>query len=132
MKAAGFRRFMLSYALSNGGGFMLIQVTVASYFTLFLTDTFGVPVGIAGVLVFVATMFSTMTISSAVTSRRYDILQKVYDLAELMGTIVDTFADCPEWPYRPDSKLLATAMPASGGCSPSWTRWPIPASLRLE
>ena len=28
MKAAGFHRFMLSYALSNGGGLMLIQATV--------------------------------------------------------------------------------------------------------
>lgn len=53
-----------------------------------------------------------MTIPSAVTSRRYDILQKVYDLAELMGASVDTFADCPEWPYKPDSKLLATAKKA--------------------
>lgn len=50
-----------------------------------------------------------MTIPSAVTSRRYNILQKVYDLAEIMGAFVDTFADCPEWPYKPDSKLLATA-----------------------
>lgn len=49
------------------------------------------------------------TIPSAVTSRKYDILQKVRDLAELIGAEVDTFADCPEWPYKPDSKLLATA-----------------------
>lgn len=53
-----------------------------------------------------------MTIPSAVTSRRYNILQKIYDLAELMGASVDTFADCPEWPYKPDSKLLATAKKA--------------------
>lgn len=53
-----------------------------------------------------------MTIPSAVTSRRYDILQKVYDLAELMGASVDTFADCPEWPYKPDSELLAIAKKA--------------------
>lgn len=53
-----------------------------------------------------------MTIPSAVTSRRYDILQKVYDLAELLGASVDTFADCPEWPYKPDSKLLSTAKKA--------------------
>ncbi|MBQ7372634.1 MAG: beta-Ala-His dipeptidase [Blautia sp.] len=53
-----------------------------------------------------------MTIPSAVTSRRYDILQKVRDLASLMGASVDTFADCPEWPYRPDSQLLATAKKA--------------------
>lgn len=50
-----------------------------------------------------------MTIPSAVTSRKYDILQKVKDLAEIMGASVDTFADCPEWQYRPDSKLLAIA-----------------------
>ena len=53
-----------------------------------------------------------MTIPSAVTSRKYDILQKVRDLAELMGASVDTFADCPEWPYKPDSQLLATAKKA--------------------
>lgn len=50
-----------------------------------------------------------MTIPSKVSSRKYDILQKVNDLADLMGASVDTFADCPEWPYKPDSKLLATA-----------------------
>jgi dipeptidase D len=49
------------------------------------------------------------TIPSAVTSRRYDILQKLFDLGELIGASVDTFADCPEWPYRPDSKLLSVA-----------------------
>lgn len=49
------------------------------------------------------------TIPSAVTSRKYDILQKICDLADLLGANVDTFADCPEWPYKPESKLLATA-----------------------
>ena len=53
-----------------------------------------------------------MTIPSAVTSRKYDILQKVNDIADLCGASVDTFADCPEWPYRPDSQLLATAKKA--------------------
>lgn len=53
-----------------------------------------------------------MTIPSAVTSRKYDILQKVRDLAEVLGASVDTFADCPEWSYKPDSKLLATAKKA--------------------
>ncbi|MDO4274554.1 MAG: beta-Ala-His dipeptidase [Eubacteriales bacterium] len=53
-----------------------------------------------------------MTIPSAVTSRRYNILQKVYDLAEVLGAEVSIFADCPEWPYNPDSKLLATAKKA--------------------
>ncbi|MCM1304918.1 MAG: beta-Ala-His dipeptidase [Butyrivibrio sp.] len=53
-----------------------------------------------------------MTIPSAVTSRRYNILQQVRDLAELAGASVDTFADCPEWSYQPESKLLATAKKA--------------------
>lgn len=52
------------------------------------------------------------TIPSAVTSRRYNILQEVCDLAELLGATVETFADCPEWPYKADSKLLATAKKA--------------------
>ena len=52
------------------------------------------------------------TIPSAVTSRRYNILQEVEDLAELLNAKVETFADCPEWPYKPDSKLLATAKKA--------------------
>ena len=29
-----------------------------------------------------------------------------------MGASVDTFADCPEWPYKPDSELLAIAKKA--------------------
>jgi len=52
------------------------------------------------------------TIPSAVTSRKYDILQEIRDLAELTGATVETFADCPEWPFMPDSKLLATAKKA--------------------
>lgn len=52
------------------------------------------------------------TIPSAVTSRKYNILQEVRDLAELLGGTVETFADCPEWPYKADSKLLATAKKA--------------------
>lgn len=52
------------------------------------------------------------TIPSAVTSRRYNILQEVRDLAELLGGTVETFADCPEWPYKADSKLLETAKKA--------------------
>lgn len=52
------------------------------------------------------------TIPSAVTSRRYNILQEVRDLAELLDGTVETFADCPEWPYKEDSRLLATAKKA--------------------
>lgn len=51
------------------------------------------------------------TIPSAVSSRRYAILKRIERLAALMGrgTKVTTFADCPEWPYNKDSKLLAVA-----------------------
>jgi dipeptidase D len=51
------------------------------------------------------------TIPSAVSSRRYAILKRIERLAEMMGggTKVTTFADCPEWPYNKDSKLLAVA-----------------------
>ncbi|SDG72337.1 dipeptidase D [Bradyrhizobium sp. Rc2d] len=51
------------------------------------------------------------TIPSAISSRRYAILKRIERLAELMGrgTRVTTFADCPEWPYNKDSKLLAVA-----------------------
>lgn len=52
------------------------------------------------------------TIPSAVTSRRYNILQTVRNLADLAGGTVETFADCPEWPYLPDSQLLASAKKA--------------------
>lgn len=52
------------------------------------------------------------TIPSAVTSRRYNILQQMKNLASLTGATVETFADCPEWPYNPESKLLATAKKA--------------------
>lgn len=52
------------------------------------------------------------TIPSAVTSRKYEILQRIRNLAALVGAEVTTFADCPEWPYKPDSKLLATARQA--------------------
>lgn len=54
------------------------------------------------------------TVPSAVTSRKYEILGRIRAVAELLGDGADvsTFADCPEWTYLPDSKLLATAKQA--------------------
>ncbi|WEA58608.1 aminoacyl-histidine dipeptidase [Rhizobium sp. BJ04] len=48
------------------------------------------------------------TIPSAVSSRRYNIVDKIRQLSELIGNgaTVETFADCPEWPYNPDSRML--------------------------
>lgn len=60
MKKPAFKQFAISYGLSNGGGFMLIQATVASYFTLFLTDTFGIPAGITSILMFAVTLFDAV------------------------------------------------------------------------
>ena len=48
------------------------------------------------------------TIPSAVSSRRYNILQKIQNLAQLIGkgATVSTFADCPEWPFNENSEML--------------------------
>lgn len=54
------------------------------------------------------------TIPSAVSSRRYNIVDKIRQLSELIGNgaTVETFADCPEWPYNPDSRMLNAAKAA--------------------
>ena len=44
---SAFKRFSISLAFANGGGFTLIQATLATYLTLFLTDNVGIPAGIA-------------------------------------------------------------------------------------
>lgn len=51
------------------------------------------------------------TIPSAVSSRKYEILDRIRGLAQLVGggATVETFADCPEWPFQPESPLLAQA-----------------------
>ncbi|RLV50939.1 aminoacyl-histidine dipeptidase [Nocardioides mangrovicus] len=57
----------------------------------------------------------TATITSAVTSRKHEVLDRVRSLAALAGggVRVETQGlDAPEFPYRPDSPLLATAVGA--------------------
>ena len=49
-----------SHVLSTGGGFMLIQATVSSYFSIFMTDTFGVPAGAASIIMFIATLWDAI------------------------------------------------------------------------
>lgn len=52
------------------------------------------------------------TITAALTSKKHEILDRVRALAGLAGggVTVETFGlDAPEFPYRPDSQLLATA-----------------------
>lgn len=52
------------------------------------------------------------TITAAITSKKHEILQRVRVLADLAGggVLVEEFGlDAPEFPYRPDSELLAVA-----------------------
>ena len=50
----------LAYALSQGGGFMLIQATVASYFSNFMTDTVMIPAAAASVIMLIATLWDAI------------------------------------------------------------------------
>ena len=55
------------------------------------------------------------TITSALTSRKHEVLDRVKALAALAGggvTIEEFGLDAPEFPYKPDSPLLATAVQA--------------------
>jgi len=53
-------KYPLSFGFSLGGGFSLIQATVATYFALFLTDTLGVEAGAASILMFLATLLDAV------------------------------------------------------------------------
>lgn len=50
----------LAYALSQGGGFMLIQATVASYFSNYMTDTVMIPAAAASVIMLIATLWDAI------------------------------------------------------------------------
>jgi len=55
------------------------------------------------------------TITSALTSRKHEVLDRVRNLAALAGggvSVQEYGLDAPEFPYRPDSPLLATARAA--------------------
>ncbi|MFI7481513.1 beta-Ala-His dipeptidase [Kocuria sp. M1R5S2] len=55
------------------------------------------------------------TITAAVTSRKHEILDRVRALAALAGggvSVEEYGLDAPEFPYKPDSALLATAAQA--------------------
>ncbi|MBC7762159.1 MAG: beta-Ala-His dipeptidase, partial [Candidatus Saccharibacteria bacterium] len=55
------------------------------------------------------------TITSAVTSRKHEVFNRVRALAEVAGsgvTVATYGLDAPEFPYRPDSELLAIASDA--------------------
>ena len=49
-----------AYALSQGGGFMLIQATVASYISVYMTDTVMIPAATGSVIMLVATLWDAI------------------------------------------------------------------------
>ncbi|MBO5555454.1 MAG: MFS transporter, partial [Solobacterium sp.] len=49
-----------AYALSQGGGFMLIQATVASFISVFMTDTMLIPAAAGSVIMLVATLWDAI------------------------------------------------------------------------
>ena len=60
-KHSGYtKKTALAYALSQGGGLMLIQATVASYFSNFMTDTVMIPAAAASVIMFIATLWDAI------------------------------------------------------------------------
>ena len=45
-----------AYATMKGGGYMLIQATIASYFSIFMTDTVGIAAGAASIISLIASL----------------------------------------------------------------------------
>lgn len=45
-----------AYATTKGGGYMLIQATIASYFSIFMTDTVGIAAGAASIISLIASL----------------------------------------------------------------------------
>lgn len=54
------RSVQIVHGLSNGGGFMLIQATVASYISVFMTDTVGIAAGTASIIMLIATLWDAV------------------------------------------------------------------------
>ena len=59
-KKEGGLLFTVSYALSYNGGAMLVSATIASYFSIFMTDTVGIPAAAASAIMFVATLWDAI------------------------------------------------------------------------
>ncbi len=47
----------IAHGLSYGGGYMLIQATVASYISVYMTDTVGIAAGTASIIMLIATLW---------------------------------------------------------------------------
>ncbi|HUM82612.1 MAG TPA: MFS transporter [Lachnospiraceae bacterium] len=60
-KETGFTKSTAwSFALSQGGGFMLIQATVASFISVYMTDTVMLPAAVGSVIMFIATLWDAI------------------------------------------------------------------------
>lgn len=51
---------ILSYAMATGSGYQIMGAVVGSYLLVFLTDTFGVPAGAAGVIMVIASIWDAI------------------------------------------------------------------------
>lgn len=51
---------ILSYAMATGSGYQIMGAVVGSYLLVFLTDTFGVPAGAAGVIMVIASVWDAV------------------------------------------------------------------------
>ena len=51
---------ILSYAFATGSGYQIMGSLVGSYLMIFLTDTFGVPAGAAGVIMVIASIWDAI------------------------------------------------------------------------
>lgn len=60
MKEKQSNAFFKIYPFAYGIGLQLIGATVATYFSIFMTDTFGVPAAAASVIMFVATLWDAI------------------------------------------------------------------------
>lgn len=54
------KQFIWAWSQATGLGFKLIQATVATYFSVFMTDTFGVAAGAASLIMLVATIWDAI------------------------------------------------------------------------
>lgn len=54
------KAFFKIYPLAYGIGLQLIGATVATYFSIFMTDTFGVPAAAASIIMFIATLWDAI------------------------------------------------------------------------
>ncbi|MCD8125709.1 MAG: MFS transporter [Lachnospiraceae bacterium] len=52
--------FSISWCLSYQGGAMLVAATISSYFSVFMTDTIGIPAAAASIMMFIATLWDAV------------------------------------------------------------------------